>query len=90
MATEAVGRPILMDRESMRATVAAFDSETVHPVREPVQRLNRLRENYRAQAERVQQNAPLHTRGLVEAMGEALAALPDVRFDDSKGVVLGL
>lgn len=80
-------KALVKESLELRETHAAFNTETVYPVMDSVSRLSACVSNWQSQAERVEKNAPLHTRGLADAMAEAIKALPNAKWDPSTGVV---
>ncbi len=80
-------KALVKESLELRETHAAFNTETVYPVMDSVSRLSVFISNWQSQAERVEKNAPLHTRGLADAMAEAIKELPNAKWEPSTGVV---
>lgn len=72
---------------ALREAMAAFDRQTVEPVRQPVYDCDRVISDAVSLAEREERDNPLLNAGLSKAVREATQSVPRPRWDGRAGVV---
>ncbi len=72
---------------AMRERRDSFDRTTVAPVKEPVDRCERVAEKFSSSAKYAEQNAPLHNVGLEHLMRDAIAGCPKASWNEDAGRV---
>ena len=69
----------------LRAADEAFQRQVIDPVTSPMIACNEVIECARAAAREAQRDAPLHVRGLVEAMETVIDTMPRIKFIVASG-----
>lgn len=70
---------------AMRNVVKVFEARTVAPVKEAMERAHEVIEAARRDARAAESNSPLVAKGILEAVTNAIEAMPKVSFDDKTG-----
>lgn len=69
----------------LRTADEAFQRQVIDPVTSPMIACNEVIERARAAAREAQRDAPLHVRGLVEAMETVIDTMPRIKFIVASG-----